>query len=294
MTPTNICNLALAKIGDVAQVTSISPPDGSMQAAYCALFYSQALSVLLMRFAWSFALRVVKLNTLTATYSVSGTTLTAVMTGHGLLSGSLYNFMFSDASNTYDASGTGTAYLVTVLDVNTFTLTVATGGASSGTLSVSHPQWRNAFAIPADYFNLISVSNGLATHGCPSDNLADFAFEAYVLFCNWDTVVLEYPSNLVEINTTYPPLFVEALAVLLAAYLAGPMIKGDVGVAAAEKLGQLFELALKQAMEADGLLRRVRPVFVPAAIRAHAPGLGLLGGGGYPGGSFVGGVNNII
>ena len=54
-TQVQICNLALAKLGDEAQVSSVAPPDGSMQAAYCALFYPQALAVLLTKHDWSFA-----------------------------------------------------------------------------------------------------------------------------------------------------------------------------------------------------------------------------------------------
>ena len=38
-TPVDICNLALARLGDEANVQSISPPDGSTQAALCAQFY---------------------------------------------------------------------------------------------------------------------------------------------------------------------------------------------------------------------------------------------------------------
>jgi hypothetical protein len=51
----DICNIALSHIGDVAQVSSIAPPDGSAQAAYCATFYPLALSALLEMANWGFA-----------------------------------------------------------------------------------------------------------------------------------------------------------------------------------------------------------------------------------------------
>ena len=53
-----------------------------------------------------------------------------------------------------------------------------------------------------------------------------------VLYSNDNNLVLTYLSNN-ELNFT--PLFVEALAVLLSSYLAGPILKGDVGVAAQQK-----------------------------------------------------------
>lgn len=51
----NICNLALAHLGDNAGVTNISPPDGSQQADWCAQFYPIARDQLLSMHAWSFA-----------------------------------------------------------------------------------------------------------------------------------------------------------------------------------------------------------------------------------------------
>jgi hypothetical protein len=52
-----ICNLALSHIGDVADVQSISPSDGSVQAGFCSKFYPVALSTLLEQSNWDFATR---------------------------------------------------------------------------------------------------------------------------------------------------------------------------------------------------------------------------------------------
>ena len=57
----NICNLALAHCGDAATVSSISPPDGSAQAALCAQFYPVARDALLEMHDWGFAMRRVAL-----------------------------------------------------------------------------------------------------------------------------------------------------------------------------------------------------------------------------------------
>lgn len=53
----DICNLALAHLGDEATVSSILPPEGSAQAEHCARFYPIARDVLLEMHDWRFASR---------------------------------------------------------------------------------------------------------------------------------------------------------------------------------------------------------------------------------------------
>lgn len=53
----DICNLALAHLGDTAQITSINPSDGSAQATHCSRFYPIARDSLLDMRSWSFATR---------------------------------------------------------------------------------------------------------------------------------------------------------------------------------------------------------------------------------------------
>jgi len=53
----SICNLALANIGDAGVVTSISPPDGSAQAARCEVYFPHALRVVTEARDWAFATR---------------------------------------------------------------------------------------------------------------------------------------------------------------------------------------------------------------------------------------------
>ena len=60
-----ICNLSLSHIGSSATVTSISPPDGSVEAGYCARFFALARQVLLTSFEWQFATKRVTLATVT-------------------------------------------------------------------------------------------------------------------------------------------------------------------------------------------------------------------------------------
>lgn len=60
----DICNLALAHLGDEASVASISPPDGSSQADHCARFYPIARAEMLDLYPWSFTLVRTELNLL--------------------------------------------------------------------------------------------------------------------------------------------------------------------------------------------------------------------------------------
>lgn len=51
-----ICNMALSHIGSHATISSISPPDGSVEAGHCATFYDQARTELIDTGNWRFAL----------------------------------------------------------------------------------------------------------------------------------------------------------------------------------------------------------------------------------------------
>lgn len=52
----DVVNMALAHLGDAANVASISPADPSVQAMHAARIYDQTRDWLLERFAWKFAL----------------------------------------------------------------------------------------------------------------------------------------------------------------------------------------------------------------------------------------------
>lgn len=50
----DICNLALSHLGDAATVSSIDPPEGSVQAEQCKRFYPIARDSLLQSHLWNF------------------------------------------------------------------------------------------------------------------------------------------------------------------------------------------------------------------------------------------------
>lgn len=54
-TAVDLCNIALGYLGDVATVSSLDPPEGSVQADHCARFYPIARDTLLDGHPWGFA-----------------------------------------------------------------------------------------------------------------------------------------------------------------------------------------------------------------------------------------------
>lgn len=66
----DICNIALAHLGDDATIASIDPPEGSIQAEHCKRFYPVARDALLQMHAWSFASRRITLAEVTMPYTM--------------------------------------------------------------------------------------------------------------------------------------------------------------------------------------------------------------------------------
>lgn len=60
-----ICNLALGHLGSEANVASISPPDGSAEAGYCARYFPIARKLTIALAQWSFATKREKLAEVT-------------------------------------------------------------------------------------------------------------------------------------------------------------------------------------------------------------------------------------
>ncbi len=193
----DICNLALARLGDNATVASIDPPEGSAQAEHCTRFYPVARDSLLEMHAWKFATRRVLLAQLT-----------------------------TDTWN-----------------------------------------WSFAYAEPTDALKLLAVLPASASSDADTQ---DYEAEtdgsgAPIILTNQEGASLRYIAHVTD-TTVFSPLFVDALAWLLASYLAGPVLKGDAGAAMAKACLQSFMLALSNAKVSDANQRKVRPEHNPAWI----------------------------
>lgn len=195
----DICNMALSRLGDEANIASIDPPDDSVQANYCSTFYPLALTFALDKHNWRFATR-------------------------------------------------------------RFTLPSRANEAAD--------EWQYCFAVPSDLVNLIRISAPPVNGGDIEYSMEIASDNSQVLYCNVSPVQLVYVSSTVS-TSLFPPSFVEFLSTVLASYLAGPMIKGDVGVKTA---GQLLQLAMSYkevAIERDCLNVHEAVNHTPAAIAAR-------------------------
>lgn len=70
--PVDICNIALAHLGDAGNVASIDPPEASTQARYCARFYPLARDEVLESHTWRFNTRRKALNSVILPATVEG------------------------------------------------------------------------------------------------------------------------------------------------------------------------------------------------------------------------------
>lgn len=195
----DICNLALARLGDNATVASIDPPEGSPQAEHCARFYPMARDSLLEMFPWRFATRREKL---------------------AILTGETWSWSFAYAEPM------GLLKILAVLPVV---------GVDSDT----------------QQYESESDSNGVG-----------------IILTNQVNASVRFISRVTD-TTKYPPLFVDALAWLLASYLAGPVIKGDSGAGIGKVCLQSFMLAFSNAKLSDANQRNVHPEHIPGWIAAR-------------------------
>lgn len=123
--------------------------------------------------------------------------------------------------------------------------------------------WLYAYPLPAECISVVSVLPpdamndyaSLVIDGYSSYQPQGFAVErltdgTVVVYTNAADAQLRYTKRVTD-TSRFPPLFVIALARLLASYLAGPIIKGDVGRNEAKGHLQIFQMELRQATASD-------------------------------------------
>jgi len=170
--------MALSHIGSEARVSSISPPDGSVEAGHCATFYDQARTEMLEPGNWAFALK---------------------------------RQLLAQVTNTSNA-------------------------------------WAYAYTKPADCQRALRIlrpsvavtvftQDRIAYPHTDDRDSAPFDVEGEVLYSNEPDAVLVYTRDVTD-TTKFPASFVSALSYLLAAYVAGPIIKGNEGVRVGDAMRQ--------------------------------------------------------
>lgn len=196
----DICNIALARLGDSAAVTSIDPPEGSMQAEQCARFYPIALDSLLEAHDWRFATRRVPLA---------------------------------------------------LLDMESF-------------------EWQFAYAHPAGVIKILSVTPRTAKTDAMSEPYITETGESgdVMILTDVQDASVRFTVRVTD-TTKFSPLFVDALSWLLASHLAGPVIKGDAGAAAARSCYAMYRALLGQASVSDANQQRTEPDHTPGWIQGR-------------------------
>lgn len=103
--------------------------------------------------------------------------------------------------------------------------------------------WERAYALPSDCMVPRRIVTGKFYEY--EDDSTNFDVEGATLLCNKASAELIY-TRPVEDPTQFSPGFVTAVSYKLSAYLAGPILRGDAGTAAA---GQLHKIAAAKTME---------------------------------------------
>jgi len=203
-----ICKMALSHIGSDSTITAISPPDGSVEAGYCATFYPVARPEMIELGNWN------------------------------------------------------------------FTLTRAT----LAEVSNDSETWAYAYALPSDClaakrilrpgYQLTVFTQDEGTYSPNDNDSADFAIEGSVLYSNEPEAVLVYARDVTD-TTKFTPSFVLALSYLLAAYLAGPIIKGKDGMTIGDGMRQRANTMAQQSAAMAANASSSTTDFVPSSVSAR-------------------------
>jgi hypothetical protein len=131
-------------------------------------------------------------------------------------------------------------------------------------LTQDSPPWKGVFAPPNKVLRVIAVF----PEGAPPRE-ESAPFEMAILPDDLPVILTDVERPFarctfrVTDTTRFPPLFVEALSRLLASMLAGPVLKGETGIAVSRAKYQEFMLVLSQAKVSDANQQRIVPAHVP-------------------------------
>lgn len=187
----DICNLALGFLGDSANVDAIDPPEDSVEAEYCAKFYPIARDGLLNMHNWGFATK-----------------------------------RTSPAQIAVPPESAGMWQYAYIAPGDCLTITRVFDPTSSDDLVSSIPQ-------PYDGWWNGSTSASTAPSGMGAVVPQPFSVETdangdKIIYSNVAGAAISYTAQVTD-TTKFGPSFVIALATLLSAYLAGPILKGSDG-----------------------------------------------------------------
>lgn len=129
-------------------------------------------------------------------------------------------------------------------------------------------QWLYKYQIPADCVRTRKVLS-MDDIDDPERNGALYQVEGISIYTNQPEASLIYTVDVTD-TTRYPADFVTALGMLLASYLAGPIIKGTEGMRVGNAWLQQATTAMRGAAANDANTARETSQFTPASITARA------------------------
>ena len=208
-TEVDICNLALAHLGDDATIASLNPPEGSAQAEKAARFYPIARNSLLEMHTWNFAAK--RGNLALTTNSLDQ-----------------WDYAYIAPSDMMSPVA-----IISPSAQNDYATRMSAGDTPGG--------------ITSNYAPTI-----VAGQYSPQQ----FAIEGDLIYTNQENAMLRYQSKITD-TTIFSDLFVITLSWHLASMLAGPIIKGDQGMAESKRCTQMMMGYLSSAKQSDNLHRDI-------------------------------------
>lgn len=227
----DIANLALGHLGDNATVSSLYPPEGSAQAEHCARFYPIARDSLLEMHSWGFSTKRANLALLGSAWPE-------------------WQYCYQQPSDALN--------LLAVLpqDATSDYTEPMTGGSGESWLSSMGVSGSDTVNVNGGYLTL-SSGIGMPVAYTPQPYSSEALDDGTpVIYTNVENAVLRYTARVTD-TTKFSPLFTDCLAWLLASYLAGPIIKGDVGAQMAQACYKVFLVRKADATTSDANQRRV-------------------------------------
>jgi len=146
----------------------------------------------------------------------------------------------------------------------------ATRRAPLAQLSQTSWNWNLVYAVPNNLLKLLSVLPVTApdeAQTCEYE-LASDASGVAVIYTNQQAASARYIARVTD-SAQFSPLFIDALAWLLASYLAGPVIKGDTGMKVGQACLATFQMVAAQAKTSDANQQHIVPAHRPDWIGAR-------------------------
>jgi hypothetical protein len=215
----DISNAALSHLGARAQVAAISPPDGSVEAGYCARFYPLARRELIEQHAWSFAR--------------ARATLAEVDNPS-----TVWAYAYARPSDC-------------IKPLRVLALSAVEASALTGPLD-----------LYSDYPGAV-LDQLFSERGSMA-----FEVEGDVILTNEPEAVLLYRSDVTD-TSKFSPMFATSCAMLLASYLAGPIIKGLDGAKVGAQWRQTAEAVAGRAITSNANAASETAAFVPSHLAAR-------------------------